>query len=378
MKLAFLALLAVPAALAAQVRPDSGYFVATLGTDTVALERYVRTRTSLTVHQLSRLPETRLVDLTVQWDESGRLIGYDLHSRAVPGTGGAAPIRTVATVRGDSIRTATTLGNNAPRVRVSAAPADVPFLNLTYSLFETLVQRGLQQRPAELSLLVPQGKLTYAAEWSSDAVTLSHPQGGVLRLGVDPAGRLTSFDGSQTTFKVVVARTTAADIDAIARVFALRERINGALGTLSPRDTARAVVDGAQISIDYGRPAARGRVIFGNVVPWDRVWRTGANAATLLETNRDIEIGNVLIPAGKYSLWTIPNEQHWALIVNKQTGQWGTDYDEQQDLVRIDLSPRTTREAAERFTISINRQNRGGVIVLHWEKTQINVPFMVK
>lgn len=379
MRFAILVLAALwPATLQAQVRADSGYYLAMLGRDTVSFERYVRTPTLLRVHQMTRLPEARLVDLTVRWDESGKLLGYEHSSQAVPGTGGAAAVHTVVTVIGDSIRTEVNMANNTPRVRTTPLAADIPFINLAYSLYEVALQRALSRRAPEVHLLVPQGRLTYKAEWSNDTLKLSHPQGGVIRIAYDRNGRMTMFDGAETTFKVLVRATEPVDIDAIAHAFALRERATGALGTLSPRDTARTTVDGVQISIDYGRPAMRGRVIFGNIVPWDRVWRTGANAATQLEINRAIEINGVAIPPGKYSLWTVPGRNSWQLIVNKQTGQWGTDYDPAQDLARIEVRTRTPREAVERFTVQINRQEQGGVILMTWEKTQLIIPFLVK
>src|SRR5688572_13622506 len=120
----------VPMSLAGQMRADSGYYIATLGHDTVALERYVRTPTSLTIHQLTRLPETRLVDTHVEWDERGRLVAYEQVSRAVPGTGGATRLTTIATVMGDSIRIDVITGSGPARSRTSSLAADVPFINL--------------------------------------------------------------------------------------------------------------------------------------------------------------------------------------------------------------------------------------------------------
>ena len=367
-----------PVVASAQMRADSGAFVATLGTDTVAIERYVRSPTSLVIHQLTRLPESRIVDSTVRWDESGRLLGYDQLSAPVPRTGGAARVRTVATVVGDSLRIEVTQGNGVPRVRMIAAEGDIPFLNLTYSIFEELVRRGRATRSPEVSLLSAGGKVTYSAVWTENEVRLTHPQSGTIRIGTDRNGRMTVYDGGETTNKVLVQPTINPDVDGLALSFAKREAGGGAIGLLSPRDTARAALPGLIIAVDYGRPAARGRVIFGKVVPYGRVWRTGANAATQLDLSSAIEVNGVEIPAGKYSLWTVPGRSEWQLIINKQTGQWGTQYDQAQDLVRIPIQTRTTRNAAERFTIDIHHENRTGTITLTWENTQAVIPFRVK
>lgn len=148
----------------------------------------------------------------------------------------------------------------------------------------------------------------------------------------------------------------------------------------SPRDKAEGSIDGATISVDYGRPSKRGRVIFGELVPYGKVWRTGANEATTLVTDRDLVIGGTEVPAGTYTLYTLPvQEGPWKLIINKQTGQWGTQYDEAQDLGRVDLKVVSLPESVEQFTISIEpREAGGGILRLVWDTTEATVPFTVK
>src|SRR5580704_8423860 len=100
---------------------------------------------------------------------------------------------------------------------------------------------------------------------------------------------------------------------------------------LSPRDTARATIGAAHVLVDYGRPSKRGRVIFGGLVPYGEVWRTGANAATILVTDKDLTIGHQTVPAGTYTLYTIPSASKWQLIINKEVGQWGLTYHQEFD-----------------------------------------------
>jgi hypothetical protein len=124
-------------------------------------------------------------------------------------------------------------------------------------------------------------------------------------------------------------------------------------------------VGSAALWIDYGRPAKRGRRILGEIVPYDQVWRTGANAATQIHTAADLRVGDVILPAGRYTLWTLPTRQGATLIINRQTGQWGTQYDPAQDLVRALLLTAQLPESVERFTISIapeGREERSGSI----------------
>src|SRR5580704_1818688 len=132
------------------------------------------------------------------------------------------------------------------------------------------------------------------------------------------------------------ARSTAlAFAMVLIPVLALHADTPARDSVLSPRDTARATIGKAHVLVDYGRPSKRGRVIFGSLVPYGQVWRTGANAATTFVIDKDLTIGAQTVPAGTYTLYTLPSASNWLLIINKQTGQWGTEYDQSQDLVRI-------------------------------------------
>ena len=147
----------------------------------------------------------------------------------------------------------------------------------------------------------------------------------------------------------------------------------------SPPAQATVKIGAATITIDYARPSMRGRKIMGELVPYDKVWRTGANAATKLTTDAAITIGGAAIPAGTYTLYTLPGEKAWKLIVNKQTGQWGTQYDEAQDLVRVDLKVEATTAPVEQFTITLSAAGaNAGLLVLEWENTKLSAPVGVK
>jgi hypothetical protein len=117
----------------------------------------------------------------------------------------------------------------------------------------------------------------------------------------------------------------------------------------------------------------RGRTIFGNVVPWDTVWRTGANQATQLITDRDLVIGGTAVPAGTYSLFTVPSPKGWQLIINKQHGQWGTDYDSKQDLARIPMRIREVSTPTEQFTIATRGGASGSEVVIAWDRVEAAV-----
>lgn len=154
---------------------------------------------------------------------------------------------------------------------------------------------------------------------------------------------------------------------------------------LSPHETTSAVVNGDRVTLVYGRPYTKDphtgemRKIWGGLVPYGKVWRTGADEATLLITQKPIIIAGTTIPAGAYSLFTLPAEDGSAkLIINKQIGQWGIgpgSYDEKQDLARVDLKKETLEKPVDQFTMAVTRN---GELKMMWENTQYSVPFTVE
>lgn len=147
---------------------------------------------------------------------------------------------------------------------------------------------------------------------------------------------------------------------------------------LSPPAKAEATVAGKRLSINYSAPSKRGRAIMGGLVPYGEVWRTGANAATTFTTDADVTIGTLKVPAGTYTLFTIPTEKSWTLIVNKQTGQWGTAYDQKQDLGRVPMTVRAASKPVETFVIDLKPTGgKKANLLLSWENVEASVPVTV-
>ena len=138
--------------------------------------------------------------------------------------------------------------------------------------------------------------------------------------------------------------------------------------------SVEVTLKGKKITIDYGRPYLKGRKVGQELAPYGKVWRTGADEATALNTELDLNIGGVKVPAGKYTLYTLPAEGTWKLIINKQTGQWGTKYDESQDLARVDMKKSALPQPMEQFTISFDKKNENTAnLNLDWENTRVSV-----
>jgi len=155
---------------------------------------------------------------------------------------------------------------------------------------------------------------------------------------------------------------------------------------VSPHETISSTIDGNRVTIVYGRPytkdphSGEARKIWGGLVPYGQVWRTGADEATLLITQKPIVMGGTTIPAGAYTLYSLPMEDGTAkLIVNKQIGQWGTQYDESQDLARIDLKKDALEKTADQLQIGLSKNSGGGgLLKIGWENTQYSVAFTVQ
>lgn len=147
---------------------------------------------------------------------------------------------------------------------------------------------------------------------------------------------------------------------------------------LSPPAKAEAKIAGKALTIDYSAPSMRGRKIMGELVPYGKVWRTGANAATTLTTPTDLMIGSVHVKAGTYTLYTIPGEKEWTLIVNKKTGQWGTEYVESEDLGRVKMKVQQVKKPVETFAIRLKPTvENQGLLTLTWENTEASVTVVV-
>jgi len=366
--------LAIPAALAAQ----TGQFVVRLGNDTLAIEQYTRTADRLQGEQVVRSPRTVHRLYNAAFGSGGAIARFELVTHNVSGAPGPAETRAVAEFTGDSAVVTVPRRDSTVTLRVKAGPGAVPFIGQGFGLIEEVARRArVSGAPRYTTTMLPLGdteplEVTVTAR-GPDSLTIVLGAIGPLRARVDAQGTLLGLSGVGGTMQVTVERTLGLDFAALGKAFAPRS-----LGVLSPPDSVKTSVAGATLAVRYSRPSTRGRAIFGNVVPWNQVWRTGANQATIFETSADLVIAGTPVPAGKYSLWTLPAPGGWKLIVNKNTGQWGTDYNAQYDLARLDMGVEQLPQPVEQFTIAIEPRGKGGVLKLEWERTRATVPLSRK
>ncbi|MEN8374883.1 MAG: DUF2911 domain-containing protein [Gemmatimonadota bacterium] len=356
-------------------------FVQMLGADTISIERFTVTGDRIEGTWIVRTPLTRVHSYTAELDGEGgirRLTG----TLSTPATNaGAGSARSYEyTARGDSADVVVVTGSDTTRSAISLPPGATPIppnIPAPPSILELVTKRladadelplsfinPLASRPTG-SGLVRRGGDTVAVLYFGNPILVVRSADGVLE-------RVT---GRETTVKLESdAASTALDLEALAADFGARDAAGEGLGVPSPADTTRAAVAGSELEVAYSQPAMRGREIWGALVPYDVTWRTGANSATMFWTTADVQIGGATIPAGEYTLWSTYTSDSAELIINSQTGQWGTVYDEAQDFVRVPMEWETSAEPFERFTIGIEGDESGGRMTFSWADRTYFVP----
>jgi len=182
-----------------------------------------------------------------------------------------------------------------------------------------------------------------------------------------------------STLAVVAAEPTVAQMD-----MSCPHRMVPVEGRASPLDSVMFQVDGHDMKICYGRPSTRGRtMIGGSFVPYGRVWRTGANEPTILHATAPVAIAGIEVPAGTYSLYTVPGEDEWQIIVNRAIDQWGHErfYTGEvlaQEVARASVPSVRTADHAETFTIAAERDGDAAHIVMAWEMIRVRIPIEVR
>jgi hypothetical protein len=359
---------------------ESGAFVVRLGNDTVGVDQYTRVGNRIEGNFLQRAPRAIVTHYVVTVDAAGIPSRYEISQRLPDGSvvPNAARGSTV-TFTGDSA--ITQIQRDSIITRRVAVRNAFPYINFDVSLF---------QLPVSALRAVNRDSALYAIVGAGGGAPtpISVVRKGTNRFWVSIAGfpyevitsdngLVESVDGARTTQHIYSRRQNSADVAALATMFAERERQSRAMGILSPRDTVNASVGSGKLWVDYGRPSARGRKVFGaNGVLGDTIWRTGANAATQFRTDVPLTVAGQAIPAGMYTLWTVAMPGRYQLIFNKQVGQWGTEYKSEQDLARVPLQVTMLAQPVDRFTIAVEPTGgNAGVLRLRWDTTELTVPF---
>lgn len=374
MRLLGLALLATPVLLSAQ----TASLTYTLGKDTLAIEQYTRTPTGITGEAVTRTGAAVVrLQYAMTLGKDGRPTSASLKRMQADGTPmpGAAATEFKITFKADSVIHEAVFAAGPQSRGYAVKGAFVNWPVFVYGPTEVLaaMRKGAAVDSVPAIAVTGQPGFTGFTALGGDAVRLKGgPYAMVLRF--DANNRLLSLDGSNTTNKVMATRGAGGlDIAAIAKTLK-------PTGVLSARETARAGFGpGGMVLVDYGRPSVRERTVWGGtLVPFDSVWRAGANDATHLFTTRTLTFGSITLAPGMYTLWVQHTKTATYLIFNKQTGQWGTQYDATQDIGRVEMQSAAAPSFVETLTIAIGvaAPNRG-LLNIAWGDKVMSVPFTV-
>jgi hypothetical protein len=373
-------------------------YLALLGSDTVSIARGARRGIELVRDEVDRCPRVRRRHTTLRLAVDGTIAHLEMDISTPSEPSNERDRHVTADVRDDSVHITKHDSTGTKKYAFATGGAlAMPHLPMMYSLTDLYFGAALRKAAA------PGDSVTLRQYYIDREFDRFPLHSGVVRLlapgraeihhdwlagygdaTFDSLHRMLTYDGARSTYKVRVRRLVSAselpDMATIGQRFAALETSSGGMKQLSVRDTARATIGAATISIDYGRPLARGRVLLGDVVPFGEVWRTGANAATQLTTSAPITLAGLRLPAGTYTLWTVPGKDgHADLIVNKQFGQWGTEYNEKLNLGTQRLLVETTETPVEKFTVSmVPAGARKGTLVLEWGSFRWSAPIVAE
>ncbi|HJP85730.1 MAG TPA: DUF2911 domain-containing protein [Gemmatimonadaceae bacterium] len=379
--------------------PEHKYgFIARLGNDTVSVESLTRQGNKVVVDGVDRFPRVRRRHTEIELGPGStiRHLEMDIHTPSEPANQRERHVivdvskDSVHIVkRDDSARLKWDFATNG-----AVAMAHVPQMYSLYELYfdAAFARADSLKRKAGDTVQLRQ----FYIDREFDRFPLHH---GVVRLvsanraeinhdwlsgtgqaTFDSVGHMLSYSGARTTYLVDVARLDSQpDIKSIADRWEAAEKAAGGFTQLSPRDTVRATIGNDSIMIDYSRPHARGRTLVGGIIPYDRVWRTGANAATQFRTSAPIRLAGIQLAAGTYTLWTVPHQNGVDLVVNAQSGQWGTEYNHARDVGVAAMQSTTLSTPVDQFTISVTSNDaRHGTLAMAWGSFRWTAPMEIR
>ncbi|OEK00221.1 hypothetical protein BFP97_01255 [Roseivirga sp. 4D4] len=359
------------------------YLVTKLGNDTLAIERItIDTLGEIKADVLLRSPRISLKSYHLTYDENNiikELLSFDnTELGSFKGFMRGSIMGTNYKTTGDSLRI-NTMGRNGPvTYHILNDRQLLPFIDMVHWPFDLAFQRHVESDTDSIHQYMLSGRRIsdFIIHKTGDrSYTLRHPSRGVMEVNTTNAGGLQRLDAKATTRKLIVTRTNRLDFDALVSRFIEKDKAGSPFGTLSGAIVGDFEFGGSEFQVSYGSPAKRGREIFGGIVPYGARWRTGANRATHFKTSKAIKIEGKTIPAGEYTLFTIPEANGGTLIINSQTGQNGRSYDESRDFMRTAMSRSSQSEVTEQFTVKVVETASGGSIQLIWDQTIYSVDF---
>ncbi len=356
--------------------PDQIAYLTLIGSDTLTAEWIEFGDGYVEAQALVRGSRTTWSEYRLDYDDAGAITGWQASTfEGAPGSTEPTRIESMRMTETGAELVVTQNGEERTS-EFSAEPGEVPFIDMLHWPFELAFRRQAEDGMLGAPVATFSGRgMTFEVDQNTDGtLAVIHPSRGPSTATVDESGHIMALDGTGSTRAYQLSRTTWDQLnrDEYRSMFGDRP-----LGELSGRGEIDETVSGVRFTGDYGTPQRRDREIFGNLVAYGARWRTGANRATHLSFDQDLVIDGQTVPAGDYTLYTIPEEDGGVLIINQQTGQTGTTYDEARDQIRAQMQRGPLDSTVEVFEIEVVPTDGGGRIELRWQNTVYFVPFTV-
>lgn len=354
---------------------DRAAYLTLLGEDTLVAEWMEFDGNTVQATAMIRGNSTSWSQYSVELDDAGTIVSWE--ARTFEGGTDGEPTRIEYVEQTDSgtmlVTEIPSRGDEGTRVRPwEATPGAVPFVDFLHWPFELAFRQQAAAGTLAQQVEIVGGR-PFRVEANDDGTwALIHPSRGPSTVGIAEDGRILTLDGTGSTRAYDLNRTSfdALDQGAFQAAFADRP-----LGELSGRGEIATNVAGVNFTGDFGTPVRRGRDIFGRLVAYGVRWRTGANRATHISFDGDIVIDGTTVPAGDYTLYSIPEADGGTLIINGRTGQTGTSYTPEDDVAQVQMRREALDENVEVFDIRVVEDGTGGRIELRWAETVYFVPF---
>ncbi|MFV1884753.1 MAG: DUF2911 domain-containing protein [Balneola sp.] len=358
-------------------------FITKLGNDTLAVEVFEKTEHGISAKVILRSPTTTLTSYYLTLDGGNGIKNLAAYTHSLEdGFESEGQISLQIENLGDSLRIERLWQGETRSSTIENQPGVLPFIDMVHWPFEIAFNNARSFNSDTIyQPLISGSRISdfIVATIRPDSMTIRHPSRGVMGARVSETGNLQFLDAGLTTRKLKVYREPANSLN-IAQLgahFAQNDLTGNPFGELSSAEEATFYIGDTEFIVSYGSPKKRGRELFGAIVPWGERWRTGANRATHFYTSKDLVIEGLEVPAGEYTLFTVPEPDGGTLIINKQTGQNGRSYDESKDLGRITMTILSKEDITEAFTITVEETNIGGNLNLIWGQAVFSVNFKI-
>ncbi|WP_336514587.1 DUF2911 domain-containing protein [Pollutibacter soli] len=373
---------------AQQNQPYTATFIGRMGVDTVLVETYTRINNHLYGKAFTRVPEDYIGEFSIHFYPNGTIREFNVtamnpsnSSLPFEAKSRAFEYRLNMNCRDDTC----TYYNSDPEkeseriVRHAAKHMDfvggwVPLISLMEWNCMRLAKTSSSYLPMKM-INHNIGVYDIGIQKKENGIMIfGGPFLEYTKLTTNSEGLISSADGTGTPWNYIVEKHAPINIDEIAR----RMTKTTGIGIPSKTETISSTIKNSKITVTYGRPHKRGREIFGGIVPYDSLWRTGANGPTTIGFEKDIRFGKTTVPKGTYSVYTIPKPNEWLMILSSDLSGWPTNPDRTKDLYRISIPVKKGTVVQEVFTIELNETKSGGQIIFSWDNVIATADFNIR